>query len=212
MKETGGKFSHIFLTTPLPHRTHGVADWRRVHQDLKFVQAGSTEDGHIEFIGDLCIYIMHTPGPTDVDTSYVITEVSETSTKTPLVFTGDVLTTGGCGGALDYKKLYTSLMKLKNLPNETLIFPGAEHAAENLMFAKLVDSNNQFVNAKLGEVKNSEEKHIGQVLGQERLYNPFMRTDQKYFYKIFEVEDSLNCFIKMKKMMDKLITAQINND
>ena len=205
MKQTGGGFTTLLITSPMPHSTEGVREWQRVHPDLKIIRPGSTEDGKIIYIGDLCIYIMHTPGPTDQNTSYVITEVSESSTKTPIVFTGDVLTTGGCGKGINYQGFYNSLMKLKNLPNETLIFPGFERAAENLMFAKLIDGGNQFVNSKLEEVKENKEKNIGQLLGQERLYNPFFRCDQKYFQKLFEVEDSLSCFIKMKKMMEKLV-------
>lgn len=205
MKPSGGGFTNLFLTTPLPHRADGLREWQKVHPNLKVTNAGSVQDGHIEFIGDLCIYIMHTPGPTNADTSYVITEVSETSTKTPIVFTGDILTTGGCGKASNYKSCYESLMKLKNLPNETLIFPGVENAAENLMFAKILDAGNEFVNAKFEEVSQKGNKYIGQVLGQERLYNPFLRTDQKYFQAIFEVNDSFECFVKMQKMMEKIM-------
>ena len=207
MKETGGAFDSIFFTNDLVHRTEGVFDWKRVHPDLKVFKAGSKDDGHIEFIGELCIYFLHNPGLTENNTSYVITEVSESSTKTPVVFTGDFLTTGGCGKAKDFKSFYNSLNKIKSLPNETLIFPGSEFAAENLIFAKIIDTNNEFVKNKLDEVKN-KDRNFGQVLGQERLYNPFFRCDQKYFLNLFEAEDPFSCFVKMKKMMEKIIKNQ----
>jgi hypothetical protein len=102
----------------------------------------------------------------------------------------------------DFKSFYNSLNKIKSLPNETLIFPGSEFAAENLIFAKIIDTNNEFVKNKLDEVKN-KDRNFGQVLGQERLYNPFFRCDQKYFLNLFEAEDPFSCFVKMKKMMEK---------
>jgi hydroxyacylglutathione hydrolase len=201
--ETGGSFSSLFLTSKESVRSQGVKDLRTLHPNLKIYHAGDN-DGNIEYVGDLCIYTLHTPGPTEFDTSYVITEVNEKSDKTPIVFTGDVLLTGGCGKALYYDKFYQSLAKLKSLPNETLIFPGLEAAGENLMFCKILDPNNPFVNSKLEEVK-SKDMNIGQQLSQERLYNPFFRCDQKYFYQLFEANDPVMCFTKMKKMMEKLV-------
>jgi hydroxyacylglutathione hydrolase len=204
MKETGGSFTHLFLTSQNSARSEGAHEWLNVHPELNLIKAGSKEDGHIEFIGDLCIYFLKTPGQNDLDTSYIITEASESSTKTPAAFTGDVLQTGGCGKFLNPSLMYESLKKLKSLPNETLIFPGVESASENLMFSKIIDPNNEFVKSKQEEIKE-KKKNIGQVLCQERLYNPFLRCDQQYFLNLFEVKDPVSCFTKMKKMMEKLI-------
>ncbi|OMJ71159.1 hypothetical protein SteCoe_30703 [Stentor coeruleus] len=205
MKETGGAFTHLFFTSKNSVRSEGTYDWLKVHPRLNIIKAGSKEDGHIEFIGDLCIFCMRTPGQNDLDTSYVITEGNEGSTKTPAVFTGDVLQTGGCGKFLNPTLMYESLKKLKSLPNETLIFPSVESAAENLMFSKIIDPNNEFVKSKLEEVKEQKRKNIGQVLCQERLYNPFLRCDQKYFLDLFEVKDPISCLTKMNKMKEKIL-------
>lgn len=40
-------------------------------------------------------------------------------------------------------------MKLKSLPNETLIFPGHDNTLENLIFAKTVDPKNEILNIKI---------------------------------------------------------------
>ncbi|OMJ93670.1 hypothetical protein SteCoe_3370 [Stentor coeruleus] len=205
MKETGGAFTHLFLTSKNSVRNEGVDEWLKIHPELNLIKAGSKEDGHIEFIGDLCIFCMRTPGQNDLDTSYIITEANERSTKTPVVFTGDVLQTGGCGKFINPSLMYESLKKLKSLPNETLIFPGVESANENLMFSKIIDPNNEFVKSKLEEVKGQKVKNIGQVLCQERLYNPFLRCDQQYFLNLFEVKDPISCFTKMNKMKEKIL-------
>lgn len=208
MKEHGGGFEYLMMTTDSGVRSKEVREWTRVHPDLKVIKAGSKEDGHIEFVGDFCIYFMRTPGVSETETSYVVTEVSENSTKTPVVFTGSTLLTGGCGNFVNSSQMLNSLLSLRNLPSETLIFPAVEAAAQLLMFSKIIDSNNEFVNKKLDEVKQGSDKNVGQMLGIERLYNPFLRCDQKYFKDLFDVKDNLACFEKMKKMMDKLIKIE----
>ena len=204
MKEHSGGFTHLLMTTPDPPRALDLREWEKVHPSLKVVKAGSQDDGHIEFVGDLCIYFMRTPGVSDLDTCYVVTEVNESSNKNPIVFTGNTLVTGGCGRFSDLDKGWESLKRLRNLPSETLIFPGFEAAGSMMIFAKVIDANNEFVKKKVDEVKESD-RNIGQMMGIERLYNPFLRADQKFFKGLFEVEDGKESFVKMKKMMDKLV-------
>jgi hydroxyacylglutathione hydrolase len=84
-------------------------------------------------IGELCICCMATPGHTAEHVSYIVTHVTPTSTKTPLLFSGDTLFIGGCGRLLDEQSganaetLFYSLQKLINLPNETLVLCGHEY-------------------------------------------------------------------------------------
>ena len=93
---------------------------------------------------------MFTPGHTEACSSFLITEVSENSTKTPFLFCGDALFIGGCGRVFsgDFKAMYESLMLLKSLPNETLVFCGHEYTKNNLMFALGVDPSNPILKAK----------------------------------------------------------------
>jgi hydroxyacylglutathione hydrolase len=92
---------------------------------------------------------MSTPGHTKDSMSYVVTEVGPDLDRTPIVFTGDTLYTAGCGFPTAPEDMYESLMKLKSLPNETMVFGGHENGAKNLGFAKLVDPANVFIDAKL---------------------------------------------------------------
>lgn len=80
-------------------------------------------------IGDICICCIETPGHTIDHVSYVITHVTPESTKTPFLFSGDTLFIGGCGRILGgtAEQLFYSLLKLVNLPNETLVFCGHEY-------------------------------------------------------------------------------------
>jgi len=215
MKETGGGFEYLFLTHGHPNHIQGALEWQRIHPDLKicggqefFGGMKVVKDGDIFFVGDLSVYCMHTPGHTPYDFSYVVTEASETSDKTPFVFTGDTLYIGGCGPVVSgtYGDLYASLKKLKTLPNETMIFPGHENALENLTYAKLLEQKNEFIENKLEWAKqNKGNMTVGSVMSEERLYNPFLRSDQKYFQNLTGETDPVKCFEKMRKVMEKLI-------
>lgn len=62
-------------------------------------------------IGDICICCMETPGHTEDHVSYIVTHVTPTSTKIPLLFCADTLFIGGCGRILGgtYEQLFYSL-------------------------------------------------------------------------------------------------------
>jgi len=102
-------------------------------------------------IGDICICCMETPGHTEDHVSYIVTHVTPTSTKIPLLFCADTLFIGGCGRILGgtYEQLFYSLQKLINLPNDTLVFCAHEYTLANLKFAKFVEPNNPMIDAKI---------------------------------------------------------------
>ena len=102
--------------------------------------------------------------------------------------------------------MYNSLNKLKSLSNETLIFPGHGNALENLTFASMLEKTNPFLDQKLIWAKEYKDKHLApSMMSEERLYNPFLRTNQPLFKQLTQEEDPLNRFIKLRKLMDKLI-------
>ena len=73
------------------------------------------------------------------------------STKTPFLFCGDTIQTGGCGevDTGTAEQLFFSIQKLINLPNETLLFSGTDDAEKNLSFSKYVEIDNPMIDAKL---------------------------------------------------------------
>jgi hydroxyacylglutathione hydrolase len=216
MKETGASFDYLFITHSHEGHCAGIKEWNRIHPKLNIIsgkklshfQQKPLSDGDIIHIGNLSVYCMHTPGHTDDSFSYVVHEITESSTKTPLLFSGDTLFIGGTGKVAEgkYKEMYDSLNKLKSLPNETLIFPGHANALENLTFAKMLEKSNPFLEQKLTWAKENKDKHLApSIMSEERLYNPFLRTNQPMFKELTQEEDPLNRFIKLRKLMDKLI-------
>ncbi|KAK2491587.1 hypothetical protein MC885_016348 [Smutsia gigantea] len=94
----------------------------------------------------------------------------------PAVFSGDALTVAGCGQRLEStaQQMYQSLAEtLSTLPPETKVFCGHEHTLANLEFAQKVEPCNDH--------KRDEDDvpTVPSTLGEELLYNPFLRVAEE---------------------------------
>ena len=74
-----------------------------------------------------------------------------------LVFTGDTLFSLGCGKIFEgtYEQMFNSLIKLKNLPENTKIYCGHEYTLQNSKFCINHDQNNENLKNK---IKNIDKK------------------------------------------------------
>ena len=128
---------------------------------------------------------MNVPGHTKEHVAFVVTHVTETSTKIPFLFSGeffiilnllgDTLFIGGCGRVFTgtSEQLFYSLQKLINLPQDTLLFCGHEYTKANLKFAKFVDPDNTAIDMKMDQVDEILEGggfSVGSRLGEELHY------------------------------------------
>jgi hydroxyacylglutathione hydrolase len=99
------------------------------------------------------------------------------------VFTGDTLFAAGCGRLFEGTPamMYDSLtQKLGALPDETLVYFGHEYTENNLRFAAHVEPQNPHVKKKAERVAAARargEFTAPSTLAEERLTNPFMRSD-----------------------------------
>lgn len=105
-----------------------------------------------------------------------------TDTTRKAVFTGDTLFVGGCGkffegAASDMQESLNST--LASLDDDTFVFCGHEYTVSNLLFAADVEPNNEFVHEKLRWAKkqvSSGRPTVPSTIGDEKRFNPFMRT------------------------------------
>jgi hydroxyacylglutathione hydrolase len=102
------------------------------------------------------------------------------------LFCGDTLFSLGCGRLFEgtAAQLWQSLIILRDLPDDTLIYCGHEYTEANAKFALLVDKNNSALKARADEAAGL--RHKGQPtlparLGDEKLANPFLRADSPDF-------------------------------
>jgi len=98
------------------------------------------------------------------------------------LFAGDTLFSLGCGrlfeGTAD--QMWTSLGKLRALPDETRLYCGHEYTQTNARFSLGVDPDNDALRARADAVETlraSGEPTIPARLGDEKAASPFLRAD-----------------------------------
>ncbi len=112
------------------------------------------------------------------------------------VFTGDTLFSLGCGRIFEgtYSQMFNSLMKLKELPENTKIYCGHEYTKKNSDFCLVHDVNNQNLKAKIHNIdvklKNSLPT-IPSTIKDELECNIFLRSSNvETFSKLRDLKDN----------------------
>ncbi|MDU1642111.1 hydroxyacylglutathione hydrolase [Peptoniphilus harei] len=93
------------------------------------------------------------------------------------LFCGDALFLAGCGRVFtkDYKKAYEGLKKLKNLADDTVVYPAHEYSLANLKFAKSVISNEDLDREyeRVKKLREKDEITLPTTIEKEKKINPF---------------------------------------
>ena len=123
--------------------------------------------------------VIHTPGHTLGHVCYYMPEEKS-------LFSGDSLFYLGCGRVFEgtMGQMWTSLLKLRSLPDDTNVYCGHEYTLSNMKFANYIDPDNSLLNKFSFEIKNKREKGLPTVpfnLGEEKKINPFLRADDDNF-------------------------------
>lgn len=99
------------------------------------------------------------------------------------LFSGDTLFNSGvgnCKGGGNVETLYTTTMKLKELPDDVILYPGHDYVLKNLMFAKACEPENKAIDEALRLIREADtEEGICWSMGQERKVNPFLRLNSE---------------------------------
>ena len=107
-----------------------------------------------------------------------------------MLFCGDTLFSAGCGRVFEgtYEQMYHSLMKIRGLDDDTLIYPAHEYTLQNINFAKTIEPNNLDLINRYNEcidLRNNDQPTLPVLLSVEKRINPFLRCD------IVQLEDNL---------------------
>ena len=99
-----------------------------------------------------------------------------------MLFSGDALFALGCGRLFEGTpdQMWTSLRKLKALPDTTTVYCAHEYTAANAAFALSVEPNNTDLIARVDEIKALRadgKPTVPSNLGVEKATNPFLRPD-----------------------------------
>ena len=127
-------------------------------------------------VGSLRARVFDTPGHTAGHITYWFD-------KEKLLFTADVLFALGCGRNFERPApvLWESLLKLRKLPDDTIVYCGHEYTLTNARFSVTVDPKNAALKARLAQIEKARAANKPTVpftLGEDRATNPFLRADE----------------------------------
>ena len=126
-------------------------------------------------IGAIEVAVIDTPGHTLGEVSYHLPGAKA-------LFAGDALFSLGCGRLLegDAAMLWTSLQRLRDLPDDTDLYCGHEYTVTNARFAVDVDPGNPALRNRVEAVERlriERRPTLPVSLGEEKRTNPFLRAD-----------------------------------
>ncbi|MDQ0474696.1 hydroxyacylglutathione hydrolase [Labrys wisconsinensis] len=126
-------------------------------------------------VGSLEAEVIDTPGHTVGHIAYWFRAESA-------LFAADTLFSLGCGRVFEGTpgEMWTSLQKLRALPDETLLYCGHEYTLSNARFALTVDPENAALRTRAAEVERQRAEGrftLPVTLGAEKRENPFLRAD-----------------------------------
>ena len=185
LAERGWRLTDILVTHHHADHTGGIAELKKKHlcrviaprkEASKIANIDVTvREGDVVTVGSLVGRVLETPGHTAGHVTYWFK-------SDKLAFVGDTLFSVGCGRILEGTPdmMWQSLLKIRNLPADTLIFCGHEYTAANVHFALTIEPKNIALRARAEEVvRLSEQKKptIPTTIQQEKSYNPFLRAD-----------------------------------
>jgi len=116
--------------------------------------------------------------------------------KLQSVFTGDTLFSLGCGKIFEgtYSQMFDSLMKFKELPQNTKIYCGHEYTKKNSDFCIAHDVNNENLKAKIHDINvklKAGLPTIPSTIKDELECNIFLRSNSlESFSKLRDLKDN----------------------
>jgi hydroxyacylglutathione hydrolase len=131
-------------------------------------------------IGALKAEVLATPGHT---ADHIAFRFADIGAGTGAVFAGDTLFSLGCGRLFEgtAPQMWASLLKLRALPDDTLLYCGHDYTASNARFALTIEPDNAALKARAAEVDllmAEGRATLPTTLGQEKATNPFLRADR----------------------------------
>jgi hydroxyacylglutathione hydrolase len=135
----------------------------------------AVEPGGRVSVGSLEAEVIDTPGHT-------VGHIAYWFEREKLLFAADTLFSLGCGRVFEgtMADMWSSLLRLRALPDDTLLYCGHEYTLSNARFALGVDPHNQALARRAAEVERQREQHrftLPVTLGAEKAENPFLRAD-----------------------------------
>jgi hydroxyacylglutathione hydrolase len=132
-------------------------------------------EGDTVKLGSTTAHVLDTPGHTAGHIVYHLPEHR-------IAFVGDTLFALGCGRLFEgtAQQMWTSLGKLRGMPDDTKVYCAHEYTQANAAFALSVDPENRDLQLYADEVaskRSAGRPTVPTTIGKEKRANPFLRAD-----------------------------------
>lgn len=133
-------------------------------------------EGDVFTLGAQQVRVFDTPGHTRGHIAFHV------MTPAGWLFSGDTLFALGCGRLFEGTpaQMWDSLLKLRALPDATLVYCGHEYTEANARFALAIDPDNLALRAQVARIaalRAAGRPSLPTRLGDEKAANPFLRAD-----------------------------------
>lgn len=151
-----------------------ASQYDKMHQRIAEVSRG-VSDQETFLLGTLEVTTLAIPGHT-------LGHVAYWFAKSHVLFSGDTLFSVGCGRLFEGTagQMWSSLLKLRALPDTTRVYSGHEYTLTNLDFALSLEPESSVLGEKRKQVADwraSDLPSVPSLLGEEKKLNPFLRAD-----------------------------------
>jgi hydroxyacylglutathione hydrolase len=185
LKQTGWRLTDILVTHHHADHTQGIGELKQRHKCRVVAPRNEAKriahvdetvgEGDTVRAGGLEGRVIDTPGHTAGHISYFFPADG-------LAFVGDTLFSIGCGRVIEGnpEMMWSSLLKLRALPDDTRFYCGHEYTEANIRFARTVEPSNKALAGRADEVAKLVAAHkftIPTTIGAEKAANPFLRAD-----------------------------------
>ena len=186
LKETGWTLTDILVTHHHADHTDGIEALKAKYKCRVVAPAAeaakipgvdeTVREGDTVKVGNLSANVIETPGHT-------LGHIAYWFHADKLAFVGDTLFSIGCGRVIEGTpvQMWASLLKLRDLPDDTEIYCGHEYTASNIKFALTIEPDNSVLKARDAEAREQiagKQPTIPTTMGDEKLANPFLRADR----------------------------------
>jgi hydroxyacylglutathione hydrolase len=185
LKAAGWKLTDILVTHHHADHTDGIRALKDKFKCRVVAPAGeagkvpvvdeTVREGDTVKVGTLSANVIETPGHT-------LGHIAYWFHADALAFVGDTLFSIGCGRVIEGTpdQMWRSLLKLRDLPDDTELYCGHEYTAANVKFARTIEPDNKALIAREAQAKQQiaqAEPTIPTTIGEEKRANPFLRAD-----------------------------------